>query len=247
MHLTYQHDTVENRHTKEGDETYARRNAERHSAQPERPDATYGGKRNGGEHEERLPQILDRGIEQQQNDDERYRNHDYQALGGTLKILKLATIIIIVALRQLQLLIKDGLNILHGTLHVPTLHVETYVDAAGTILMRNLSRSRFVNHISQLRKRNTLATSQRNTERLKRLEVALLRVKTQNDVKLFIAFVHSSSRSARKGGFKNAVDFVNSYPINRHAFMVVFYLNLRQSGNLFHEDSTHARHILYHS
>ena len=113
--------------------------------------------------------------------------------------------------------------------------------------MRNLSRSRFVNHISQLRKRNTLATSQRNTERLKRLEVALLRVKTQNDVKLFIAFVHSSSPSARKGGFKNAVDFVNSYPISRHAFMVVFYLNLRQSGNLFHEDSTHARHILYHS
>lgn len=88
--------------------------------------------------------------------------------------------------------------------------------------MRNLSRSRFVNHISQLRKRNTLATSQRNTERLKRLEVALLRVKTQNDVKLFIAFVHSSSRSARKGSFKNAVDFVNSYPISRNAFMVVF-------------------------
>ena len=82
-----------NRHTKKGDETYARRNAERHSAQPEGPDATYRSKRNGGEHEERLAQILDRGIEQQQNDDERYRNHDEQALGGTLKILKLATII----------------------------------------------------------------------------------------------------------------------------------------------------------
>ena len=95
--------TVENRHTKEGDETYARRNAERHSAQPECPDATYCSKRNGGEHEERLAQILDRGIEQQQNDDERYRNHDEQALGGTLKILKLATIIIIVAFRHHRL------------------------------------------------------------------------------------------------------------------------------------------------
>ena len=247
VHLTYQHDAVENRHTKEGDETYARRNAERHSAQPERPDATYRSKRNGGEHEERFAQILNRSVEQQQNDDERYRNHYHQALGGTLKILKLATIIIIVALWQFQLLVEDGLNILHGTLHVPTLHVETYVDTAGAILMRNLSRSRFVNHISQLGKRNALATSQRNEERLKRFEVALARIKTQNDVKLFIAFVNSSSRSACKGGFKNAVDFVHAHPISRHAFMVVFYLNLRQSRNLFYEDSTHARHILYHA
>ena len=113
--------------------------------------------------------------------------------------------------------------------------------------MRNLSRSRFVNHISQLGKRNALGTSQRNTERLERLEVALLRVKTQNDVKFFIAFVNGPSRGARKGGFKNAVDFVNSYPISRHAFMVVFYLNLRQSRYLFNEDSAHARHIPDHS
>ena len=113
--------------------------------------------------------------------------------------------------------------------------------------MRNLSRSRFVNNICQLGKRNALATSQRNVERLERFEIAILRIKTQNDVKFFIAFINSSSRSARKGSFKDSVDFVNTHPISRHTFMVVFYLNLRQSRNLFYEDSAHARHILYHS
>ena len=41
---------------------------------------TYRSKRNGGEHEEGFAQILNRSVEQQQNDDERYRNHDYQEL-----------------------------------------------------------------------------------------------------------------------------------------------------------------------
>ena len=246
VHLTDEHDSVEHRHTEEGDEAHTCRNTERHSAEPKCPHTADGSQRNRREDEKRLTHILHRGIEQQQDDDQRYRNHHHQSAAGTLQILKLTTIIIIVAFREFQLFVENLLDILHRALHITPLHIEAHVDASGTILMRHLCRSRRIIDIRYLRKRNIRAILQRNTQQFKLLYIALRRIHAKHDIKFPVALVDGTSHGTGKGSLQNTADIIHADAVSRHLLVVVSYLDLRQAGYFFYKDATHARHTFYH-
>ena len=246
VHLPDKHDAVEHRHTKEGDEAHARRNTERHTAEPKRPHTTYRSQRNSREHEERLFYILHRGIEQQQDDDKRYRNHHHQTTAGTLQILKLTTIVIIVAFWKFQLFVENLLDILHRALHITPLHIETYIDASGTILMRHLCRSRRIIDIRYLRKWNIRAILQRDTQLLELLYIALRRIHAKHDIKFPITLINGTSHCSGERGFQNSANVIHADTVCSHLLVIVLHLHLRQSCHFLYKDATHARYTFYH-
>ena len=253
IHLSDKYDAVEYRHAKERYKAYSCRDRERHVAQPQRPHTTNSCKRNGRENKERLAGTLHRGIEQQENDDKRQRYNYHQTVDGTLQVLELSTIGVIITVGQLQLAVEQVLNLIDCTLNIASLHIESHIDATGTVLMRHLGWGRFVDDISQLVQRNShssrtflLTCTHGDGKRLQCLYGAHILVESQHDVKLSLALKHNSCCSTGKSSLKHLVHIVHADTILRHALMVAPHLYLRQACHLFHHDTAHTSHITDH-
>ena len=108
--------------------------------------------------------------------------------------------------------------------------------------MRHLCRSRRIIDIRYLRKRNIRAILQRNTQQFKLLYIALRWIHAEHDVKLLVALVDGTSHGTGKGSLQNTADIIHADAVSRHLLVVVSYLDLRQAGNFFYKDATHARH-----
>ena len=71
--VRHHHDPVQHGHAEERDEAHGRRDAERHAAQEQGEHAAHRGQRDAGEHEQRLPQRVERREEQQEDEEQRER------------------------------------------------------------------------------------------------------------------------------------------------------------------------------
>ena len=136
------HESVQHRHARQRDEADAGRDRQRDVTQPQRHDAAGEREGHAGKHQQSVFQVAEHGEQQDEDQQQRHRHHDLQALRGRLQLFEGAAPIDPVTSRQLHIVSDACLRLADEGADVTAAHIGADDHTAFAVFAADLVRPR---------------------------------------------------------------------------------------------------------